>query len=206
MRHSSLLLPTAAFLLTTAAAFGQAAPQTGGTKAAAAARPSAVSTTAANADADTVRAVSPDTATLLASTAPKFVAPKKESSEATDSSPVVVKPAEQEAAADRDQPRNTIVRLPEFVVPEDKAPAFKERETLTPAGRVAMAFRRHPGLRILPLSALNRRPGLEMLEEEERLERISELADLNSLQFISEPPAAAKSRRAAEAMLIRSGP
>jgi len=38
------------------------------------------------------------------------------------------------------------------------------------------------------------------------LERISELADLNSLQFISEPPAAAKSRRAAEAMLIRSGP
>jgi hypothetical protein len=119
------------------------------------------------------RAISSETAAKLTASLPK-IAPLKTS----DARPAEPPPDLRET----DKPRNAIVRLPSYIVREPKPPVFKERELLTPKGRVDLARKRFPGLRIGSLPFLsNDGIGLFMLAEEERLERMKEAADLMSL-------------------------
>lgn len=141
------------------------------------------------------RAVSAETAAKLAAVAPKFVPPK---------------PAEEKPAADpreADKPKNTIIRLPSYIVREPKVREFKERELLTPRGSLDLALKRHPGLRFNPLFFLGSNSGvaLAMLEEEHRLERLAEMADLLSLMRYSDTPMDPDTKRKVQQSFIRPG-
>src|SRR5687767_15559235 len=73
---------------------------------------------------DRPRAISQTAAAQLAAAAPKY--------ESTPAKPAEPLPDLRET----DKPRNTIIRLPSYLVQEDKAPVLKERELLTPKERV----------------------------------------------------------------------
>ncbi len=105
--------------------------------------------------------------------------------------PVPEKPAPPPALApgvdlrEVDKPRNTIIRLPSYVVKEDKepkAPALKERDVLTTKAKIRIAYRDHPGLHFgnLPFFT-NDGIAAAMAAEEERLEQKRESYDLVSL-------------------------
>jgi hypothetical protein len=104
---------------------------------------------------------------------PSFRSPAKVGAEAT---------AAESVERETDVPRNGIIRLPQYDVREDKVPKFRERELLTQKGRADVALRRHPGLRFGPLSFLNVRRGLEMLAEEDAIDRRREMAELIGFQ------------------------
>lgn len=69
------------------------------------------------------------------------------------------------------------VQLKPYVVQEDRLPEFKERDILTPKGKLELARRRYPGL-VGPLSDAT---ALRMLEEDFAKERRQEAADLKGL-------------------------
>jgi hypothetical protein len=117
-------------------------------------------------------AISPAVAEKLAAATPKYTPP------AAPAPQVEATPDLREV----DKPRNGIVRLPSYLVQEEKLPAFKERELLTPQGRLKLAYQRHPGLNFGNIWIFrNDGIALMMLEEEERLERRQEFYDLASL-------------------------
>ncbi len=119
----------------------------------------------------TPRAISPRVAEQLATTAPKY-------------SPPVPTPAQPPATElpEGDQPRNRIIRLSPYVVRENPPPRFKERDLLTAKGRLDLALRRHPGLRLGAFGPLNNHAWAgAMLAEEFALERRQEMLDLLSL-------------------------
>jgi hypothetical protein len=124
------------------------------------------------------RPVSPAVAAQLSAAVPKF----------ENIAPAPAKPAETAPdLRETDKPRNTIVRLPSYVVEEEKAPVFKERELLTPRGRLDLALKRHPGLRLGSFWIFrNDGIALAMLEEEEQLERKKEMQDLLSLLSVAQ--------------------
>ena len=125
-------------------------------------------------DADNpTRRTSPQTAARLSANLPKF-------SPAQSPSPAV--PRESADSTHPDQLRDAIIQLPRYEVRDRKLPVFRERELLTAKGRVALAYERHPGLRVGPLSSLNAKWGLAMLEEEQALERAAELTELTQFQ------------------------
>jgi hypothetical protein len=114
------------------------------------------------------RATSAATTAKLNAALPKFSPPAKTDGTTATSTPL----------READSPRNGIIRLPQYDVREQKPPKFRERELLTRKGRVDVALRRHPGLRFGPFSFLNARRGLEMLEEEDALDRRREMQEL----------------------------
>jgi hypothetical protein len=127
---------------------------------------------AAPAPSPRARAVSPELAQKLALQAPKFVPPPAPGEKAPEL------PDRREL----DKPKNGIVRLPNYVVREPKVPDFPERELRTPAGKLATAYKRHPGLRFGSLPFLsNDGIALSMLAEEDHLERMAELKELYGL-------------------------
>lgn len=86
-----------------------------------------------------------------------------------------------------DKPRNTIVRLPEYIVQEQIPPVMKERTIETPKARLDRALKRNPGLRFGSFWIFrNDGIALTMQEEEERLERMKETHDLLTLLPVSE--------------------
>jgi hypothetical protein len=85
-------------------------------------------------------------------------------------------------AEDRDFADSSVLQLPNYEIQERQAPDFRERELLTPKGRIDVAFRRHPGLRFGPFSSLNAKVGLMMLQEEQQVERYSEIKELTDLE------------------------
>jgi len=105
------------------------------------------------------RATSASTSQRLNAALPKFV-PKKAATESSDT------------LTDTFQ---AIIRLPQYDVQEDKLPEFRQRELLTQKGRADLALRRHPGLKFGPFSFLNVRRGLEILEEEDAIDRGREM-------------------------------
>lgn len=116
------------------------------------------------------RAISPEAAAKLAALAPKF----------SVADTPVPNPAARER--DPDRPRNTIIRLPNYIVTEPKIKMPKQREMLTPKGRLELALKRYPGLRFGNIGFLrNDGIALMMYEEDLRLERMREMADLLSL-------------------------
>ena len=85
------------------------------------------------------------------------------------------------------KPRNTIIRLPEYVVRDPKVAPVKEREILTGKGRLELARRKHPGVKIGNLFGLNNGIALAMLAEEERLEQKREFEELAELTRLTDP-------------------
>lgn len=81
-----------------------------------------------------------------------------------------------------EKPRNTIIRLPRYIVEGDRPPVLKSRDLLTPPAKVALGFKRYPGLHIGSLPFLsNAGWAREMIEEDLALERKREMSDLVSL-------------------------
>ena len=144
---------------------------------------------------ETPRAMSPAIAAHLAAQLPKFAPPKP--TEAATS------PAAPADAPETARPRNTIFRLPNYVVQEEKPPAFKERHLLTPTGRLALGLNRYPGLRFgsLPIFS-NDGWALAMLEEDHRLERKAEMEDFVTL--VSLPADRAKAKAEVQKAFLRS--
>jgi hypothetical protein len=148
----------------------------------------------ASADAAaTTRAVSPAMAERLTAAAPKFAA------------------ATGQPAEPPQKPRNTIVHLPVYLLPtyrveERRLPTFKEREMLTPQGKIELAYKKHPGLFFNPLFFLssNRGIALFMEEEDERLERMAEFKDLVRLINLTDKTAGAAAQREMNQTFIRS--
>lgn len=134
--------------------------------------------------------VSATTATRVLATAPKFIPP---TAPGTDHPTDTDRP--------HDKPSNGIVRLPDYIVKEPKAPAFKARELLTGYGRLQLGYKLNPGLRLGPLPLLNDGVALTMLEENVRLERKAEMEDLTNL--ITSPTDRAKAKHGAQEAFMR---
>jgi hypothetical protein len=124
------------------------------------------------------RVISPATAAQLAAAAPKYesIVPSKPTEPLPDLREI-------------DKPRNTIIRLPPYLVPEGKPPpVLKERELLTPPARRELALKKFPGLRFGSFWIFSNDGIAEaMLREEERLEQKREFEDLASLMRYTDP-------------------
>ena len=145
------------------------------------------------------RAVSPATAARINAAIPPFSGSK--STEAASA-----KPADQH---ELDKPKNQIIRLPSYIVQEPKEPVFKERDILTPAGRLNLALKRYPGLKFGNFWIFNNYgKALFMLEEDYRLERQTEMIELAGLYKYSQSPADAKAmkREVQQAFMREGGP
>ncbi|MCX6954047.1 MAG: hypothetical protein NTV51_18005 [Verrucomicrobia bacterium] len=155
------------------------------------------------------RAISPAIAARLAEKMPKFTPPKSPAESASSpASPVLIarKTApELPDLRELDRPRNTIIRLPDYVVREEKPEAFKERHLLTPSGRLQLGYKRYPGLHFgsLPFSFLsNDGWALLMLEEDYRLERKAEMESL--LTVLTSPSDHAKAKTEVQKAFMRT--
>ena len=139
------------------------------------------------------RAISSTMAAQLAAAAPKF------------DPAAAAKPAEPAPdLRETDRPRNTIVRLPRYVVQEEKPPVFKERELLTPKARIKLAMAKHPGLHFGSFWIFsNEGIALAMLAEEERLEQKREFEDLAAMTRFSDPATHATVKREVERAFMR---
>ena len=138
------------------------------------AAPAATPAAAPAPTADRPRPISPTLASQLNAAVPKFEpAP----------APATTKPiAPGTDLREIDKPRNTIIRLPNFEVQEEKIPEMKPREMLTQPERLRLALKKYPGLHVgsLPFFS-NHGVALAMQAEDERLERKKEMDDLLSL-------------------------
>jgi hypothetical protein len=119
------------------------------------------------------RPLSPAVAALLTISAPRYSPPPAAPSPSPDVAP---------DARDTDKPRNGIIRLPSYLVQEEKLPVLKQRDILTPHGRLELALKRHPGLRFGSFGPLNNNVWANaLLEEEFGIERSAEMASLLGL-------------------------
>lgn len=120
------------------------------------------------------RAVSKNVAAALAARMPKYSPPK----------PVEKKKAiDGQDMRDIDTPRNKIIRLPEYVVRERKAPVFREQDIYTEKGLKELAAKRYfstTNLALnkftLPLVGIGAEAyALMLYQQDERLKNISDL-------------------------------
>lgn len=122
------------------------------------------------------RVVSPAVSAQLSAAAPKFdpTAATKPATPAPDLREI-------------DKPRNTIIRLPEYIVQEQEPPIIKENVIETPKARLERALKKNPGLRFGSFWIFrNDGIALFMQEEDERLERMKDANDLLTLLPASE--------------------
>ena len=143
------------------------------------------------------RLVSNTVAAQLAVAVPKFEPPPADPapSPASETSPDL---------RETDKPKNTIVRLPRYLVQEDRPPVFKERELYTPKERLRLALQKHPGLRLGSFWIFrNDGIALFMAAEEKRLEQKREFEDLVSLLKFTDPPQHAATKRHVEQAFLR---
>ena len=138
------------------------------------------------------RAISPETAARLAATVPKYDPTR--AAKTLESAPDL---------RETDKPRNTIVRLPPYIVQERKAPALLERDIRSPKARLELALKRHPGLHLGNFFGLNGGLALVMLAEEERLELKRELEDMSDLMRFGDPATHTKVKREVEQAFLR---
>ena len=146
------------------------------------------------------RAISPAAAAQLAAAVPKFEPPPPNSNPATTASA--------EAPVDLrevDRPRNTIIRLPSYLVREEKPVILTEREVQTPKARLQLALKKHPGLRLGSFWIFrNDGIALAMLAEEERLEQKQHFEDLVQLMHFSDPASKATAKQSVEGTFMRT--
>ena len=158
---------------------------------------------AARAKAPAPRAISSDVAAQLAASRPKFspVAP-----------PPPPKPeSELPDLRETDKPKNTIVRLPKFVVQEPRPPVFRERDIYTKKGLETLAMRRYLSetdrilnrftLPLFGISSAQR--AMAMYEEDERLKNMSDVADHTNMVMKSDSAAGTKMKGDAQQTFMR---
>lgn len=150
------------------------------------------------------RAISSDVAAQLAASRPKFspVAP-----------PPPPKPeSELPDLRETDKPKNTIVRLPKFVVQEERPPIFRERDIYTKKGLESLAMRRYLSEtdRVLnrfrlPIFSVvsNEQRAMAMYEEDERLKNMADVADNTNMVMKSDAAAGAKMKADAQQTFMR---
>lgn len=135
------------------------------------------------------RAISAETSAALSAVAPKYTPPPPK---------VEPKPeSEQIDMRDVDKPKNTIVRLPKYIVTEQKPPVFSERAISTEKGLTDIAMGRYISDMdralnrfTLPLfgSSMQAR-ALAMYAEDERLKNMDDLR-ANAIDAAKSDPAA----------------
>lgn len=177
------------------------------------------------------RAISGDVATMLAQTMPKFTPPPPAPPPLTPVELAQKKADEAAAAAaeaeadlrDRDKPKNGIIRLPKYVVQEQRPVIFTEREINTKKGLREIAMRRYISDAdralnrfTLPLfggggwspgsgqGSASEERALAMYAEDERLKNMADLADNTNMIMRSDPNAGATAKDAAQKTFLRS--
>lgn len=123
------------------------------------------------------RAISPEVSAALSAVAPKYTPPPPKPEPKPES--------EQVDMREVDKPKNTIIRLPKYIVQEQKPVVFSERAITTDKGLADIAVRRYISdvdralnrftLPLFGSSAESR--ALAMYAEEERLKNMSDLRD-----------------------------
>ena len=149
------------------------------------------------------RAISPEVAAALAAGMPKYNPPKP-----------VEKTEESIDMREVDKPRNQIIRLPEYVVREERPPVFRERDIYTQKGLRELARMRYlseTGRALnrfnIPLFGMGADAyALMRYEEEERLKNISDLNDSARDASLVNPENAKAIREAARDTYARENP
>lgn len=123
------------------------------------------------------RAISGEAAAALAAAAPRYTPPPP---------PPPPKPEEEQIdLREVDKPKNTIVRLPKYIVQEKKPAVFRERDIHTAKGLTEIAMKRYltetdrvlNRFRIPLLTMTNEARALAMYAEDERLRNMADLKD-----------------------------
>lgn len=149
------------------------------------------------------RAVSSGVAAALAAAVPKYTPPPKP------------EPKPETEAVDLreiDKPKNTIIRLPKYIVQEEKPIVFSERAITTDKGLADIAVRRYisdldRGLNriTLPLFGISAEArALAMYAEDERLRNMSDLSVAAANATLSDPAAGAYIRRETQETFMRT--
>jgi hypothetical protein len=150
------------------------------------------------------RAISSDVAAALAAAAPKYTPPPP---------PPPPKPeAEQVDMREIDKPKNTIVRLPKYIVQEKKPPVFTERSIHTEKGLTDIAMRRYISDAdralnrwTLPLFGTSKESrAMAMYAEDERLRNMTNLEETASAASKSDGAAGTYIRKEAQKTFLRS--
>jgi hypothetical protein len=146
------------------------------------------------------RAISPEVAAQLAASRPKFspTPPPKPEEDLPDLREI-------------DKPKNTIVRLPKYVVVAPRPPIFRERDIYTRQGLANLAMRRYFSETdralnrfTLPLFSIsNSDRALAMYAEDERLKNMADVADNTNMVMKSDAAAGTKMKDAAQQTFIR---
>lgn len=150
------------------------------------------------------RAISSDVAAALAAAAPKYTPPPpppppKPESELVDMREV-------------DKPKNTIVRLPKYIVQEAKPPVFTERSIHTEKGLTDIAMRRYISDAdralnrwTLPLFGTSKESrAMAMYAEDERLRNMTNLEETAIAASKSDAAAGTYIRKEAQQTFLRS--
>ncbi|MCE2861663.1 MAG: hypothetical protein RIR76_835 [Verrucomicrobiota bacterium] len=152
------------------------------------------------------RAISGDAASALAAFAPKYEPPPPP--------PPPPKPEEEQPdLREVDKPKNTIVRLPSYIVQEKKPPIFRERDIHTKKGLTDLAMRRYISESdralnrwTLPLFGTSKEArALAMYAEEERLKNMEDLRNAADNAAKSDTAAGDFIRRESRETYLRSG-
>lgn len=150
------------------------------------------------------RAISSGVASQLAAAMPKYAppAPAKEPEPAR----------EMVDMREVDKPRNTIIRLPDYVVKEPTPPVFTERAIMTDKGLADIAVRRYMSEAdralnrfTLPLFGTSMESrALAMYAEEERLQNMAAIEDAAQTVSVSDAASGAYIRREGQKTYLRS--
>lgn len=186
--------------------------------------PAVTAAPAAPATPKRTRAISGDVAALLASTLPKYAPPPLAPPQPT-AADLAKKLADEEADAadlrDTDKPKNAIVRLPKYVVQEQRPAVLTERDINTKKGLREIAMRRYISDAdralnrfSLPLFAgwspgsgngsSTEQRALSMYAEDERLRNMADLADNANMIMKSDRAAGASAKDAVQKTYMRS--
>ncbi len=150
------------------------------------------------------RVISPDVAAQLSAAAPKFTAapPPKPTPE-----------EEQPDLRDIDKPKNSIIRLPKYVVHEKPPPVLAEHVVNTSKGLAEIAMKRYltetyRALNSFTLPLFGRSAeanALAMYAEDERLKNMADLKDDAALVSASDKAAGMYVKRQVDQTFLRSG-
>jgi len=150
------------------------------------------------------RPISGGVAAALAAASPKYTPPPPK--------PEPTPELEQIDLRDVDKPKNTIVRLPKFIVQEQKPAVFSERAIHTEKGLTEIAMRRYItdadralNRFTLPLFGTSKEArALAMYAEDERLKNMGDLQDAANTAGKSDAAAGTYIRREAQKTYLRS--
>lgn len=150
------------------------------------------------------RAISSDVAAALAAVTPKYTPPPPKPEPKPESELVDMREV--------DKPKNTIVRLPKYIVQEPKPPVFRERDIHTQKGLTDIALGRyisevdHVLNRFtLPWFGISReKRARAMYEEDERLKNMADLNDAAAGAARADPASGAYIFKESQQTFLRS--